>query len=162
MNYLRFIAFSFILFFGLPSLANAESECARRVNLESSEVTITPESDCLEIEVLESDCADAVIMRFKNTCDEKITLKRTNSVAEFQEEIEPMKSVDDWSNNLQENDQTFSYIATMGEETLDIEVSFTATFEIPDYSTCSSVGTGNFSFLLLGFGLVFVRRRSRK
>lgn len=148
------------------SLTNMDAEaatCGGDTTLTAESLTITPESECLEVTV-DGECGDEPKVRvtFTNKC---ITTSNITGPDSFKEEIASDETKYDTVQIKSEVEENFSYTAIVGETSHEINIVVTGVYEDDGVviQTCSTSNTGSAGlFVLLGFGLLLARRKTRR
>lgn len=149
-----------ILSFSAITLTYSEAQagCFGDSTLTAHEVKITPPSDCFDVTVTGHNCVESINIEFLNSCNG--TLKVVGN--DFEEDIISGTSRTNFNYFVSGVEEVVSYTATIEEASHDIEVRFTADYKDNDVG-CSTTDTNPATFFfLLGFGLLFARRRHFK
>ena len=131
----------------LPQVAWAG--CFYETSLNSQQVTFTPAAECLDVELVGDDCGQAVEVLLTNNCDQTVTgtseVGWTCGEATCSEnsagtgvEVAPGETARVYEADFEEGeDVTRHYPVMLGEDEIDVAVTFNARIDETDGSGCS-------------------------
>ena len=146
--------------FATISLTNTEAQaatCPEYPVIENEEITITPERDCLWVNI-RGLCLERIIsVDFSNHCTKEGTVLGTDFDGDFSTDPAPSHEIEFISGE----EENLTYIVTVDGVAHNVNVVFTSNYQ--EDEGCSVTNTRPVSFFaLLGFGLLLVRRKTRR